>query len=125
MKKNLTSLVLAGSLLGSATVASAQRTDVNFAFGGATANSANALDAFAVQNPASGLDQVLLAIRAQGLDAIKWWREGKYREVAEYCCYDVKVTKLVHEYGARHGFVKYDDKFGQIQEAQVDWSLPE
>ena len=62
---------------------------------------------------------------AQGLDAIRWWREGKYREVAEYCCYDVKVTKLVHEYGAKNGFVKYDDKFGNIQQAEVKWSLPD
>jgi hypothetical protein len=62
---------------------------------------------------------------AQGLDAIRWWREGKFRAVAEYCCYDVKVTKLVHEYGAKNGFIKYDDKFGNIQQVEVDWSLPE
>ena len=62
---------------------------------------------------------------AQGLDAIRWWREGKYREVAEYCCYDVKVTKLVHEFGAKNGYIKYDDKFGNIQTAEVEWDLPE
>ena len=62
---------------------------------------------------------------AQGLDAIRWWREGKYREVAEYCCYDVKVTKLVHEFGAKEGYIKYDDKFGNIQTAEVEWDLPE
>ena len=33
-----------------------------------------------------------------GLDAIRWWREGKLMEIARYCCFDVKVTKLVHEY---------------------------
>ena len=60
---------------------------------------------------------------AQGLDAIRWWREGKYREVAEYCCYDVKVTKLVHEFGAKNGYIQYDDKFGHIQKAEVDWDL--
>lgn len=61
---------------------------------------------------------------AQGLDAIKWWREGKFVEVAEYCCYDVKVTKLVHEYGAKNGFVKYFDRFGNEQQVEVDWKLP-
>ena len=60
---------------------------------------------------------------AQCLDAIRWWREGKYREVAEYCCYDVKVTKLVHEFGAKNGYIQYDDKFGNIQKAEVDWEL--
>ena len=62
---------------------------------------------------------------AQGLDAIRWWREGKCREVAEYCCYDVKVTKLVHEFGAKNGYIKYDDKFGNVQTAEVEWDLPE
>jgi hypothetical protein len=39
---------------------------------------------------------------AEGLDAIKWWREGRVLEIAEYCCFDVKCTKLVHEYGAQN-----------------------
>ena len=56
---------------------------------------------------------------AQGLDAIRWWREGKYREVAEYCCYDVKVTKLVHEFGAKNGYIKYDDKYGNLQSKKI------
>ncbi len=60
---------------------------------------------------------------AQGLDAIKWWREGKVMEIAEYCCYDVKVTKLVHEYGVQNGFVKYEDRFGGQHEVEVDWKL--
>ncbi len=62
---------------------------------------------------------------AEGLQAILWWREGKLMEIAEYCCYDVKVTRLVHEYGARYGHVKYADKFGQINEVEVDWTVPE
>src|SRR6187455_1331411 len=24
---------------------------------------------------------------ADGLDAIRWWREGKVRQIAEYCCF--------------------------------------
>ncbi len=36
---------------------------------------------------------------ADGLEALKWWKEGKIKEIAEYCCYDVKTTMLVHEYG--------------------------
>jgi len=59
-----------------------------------------------------------------GLDAIRWWREGRVMEIAEYCCYDVKVTRLVHEYGAKNGCVHYTDRFGQKQEAKVGWSLP-
>ena len=61
---------------------------------------------------------------AVGTDAIKWWREGKYREVAEYCCYDVKVTKEVYEYGVRNGKVAYVNRFQQRSEIDVSWSLP-
>ena len=60
----------------------------------------------------------------KGIDAIKGWREGRYRDVAEYCCYDVKVTMLVHEYGAKHGHVKFTDRFGQDREVEVKWALP-
>lgn len=60
---------------------------------------------------------------AQGLDAIRWWQEGRILDIAEYCCYDVKVTKAVHEYGVNHGFVKYLDRFGGEQKVEVDWKL--
>ena len=61
---------------------------------------------------------------AVGTDAIKWWRQGKFREVAEYCCYDVKVTKEVHEYGARNGKVAYLNRFKQPDEVEVEWNFP-
>jgi len=59
---------------------------------------------------------------AGGLDAIKWWREGRVMEIAEYCCFDVKVTKLVHEYGAAHKELFYTDRFGRRQRMEVGWS---
>ena len=62
---------------------------------------------------------------AVGTDAIKWWQEGKIMAIAEYCCFDVKVTKLVHEYGAKHGLVKYRNRFNQSIEIPVDWRMPE
>jgi DEAD/DEAH box helicase domain-containing protein len=65
---------------------------------------------------------------ADGLDALKWWQEHKRTgqpepllKIAEYCCYDVKVTKMVHEYGREHGFVKFADRNGQIQQCAVSW----
>ena len=58
---------------------------------------------------------------ADGLDALKWWQQGKVAQIAEYCCYDVKVTKCVHEFGMEHGFVKYHDRNGREQQVKVDW----
>ncbi|MEK0446100.1 MAG: hypothetical protein RLZZ399_1421 [Verrucomicrobiota bacterium] len=57
-----------------------------------------------------------------GLDAIRWWREGKLMEIAEYCCFDVKCTKLVHEHGAAHKELQYVDKFQNRRSVSVDWS---
>ncbi len=65
---------------------------------------------------------------ADGLDALRWWQEHKksgefepLRKIAEYCAYDVKVTKHVHEYALDNGFLKYDDKSGRLAEVVVDW----
>ena len=58
---------------------------------------------------------------AEGLDAIRWWREGKMMEIAEYCCFDVKVTRMLHEHGVEHREVFYDDKFARRQRVEVDW----
>jgi hypothetical protein len=61
---------------------------------------------------------------ADGMDAIRWWRSGTpedFLKIAEYCCYDVKVTKLVHEYGRENGQILYTDKFGQRRACKVSW----
>lgn len=67
---------------------------------------------------------------ADGLEAVRWWREyektGEFtllRNIAEYCAYDVKVTRLVHEYGIQHGQVKYIDKTtNQATSVEVNWT---
>jgi hypothetical protein len=59
---------------------------------------------------------------AEGLDAIRWWREGRVLDVAEYCCFDVKCTKLVHEYGATHRQLFYTDRFQQKKKVAVEWN---
>jgi len=58
---------------------------------------------------------------AEGLQAIKWFREGKLMEIAEYCCFDVKITKMVYDYGATYKQVFFDDRFGRRQKVEVDW----
>ena len=58
---------------------------------------------------------------AEGLDAIRWWREGRVMEIAEYCCFDVKVTRLVHEHGCRHKELFFHDRFAQRQRVPLDW----
>jgi DEAD/DEAH box helicase domain-containing protein len=75
-----------------------------------------------------GLDAVASASlgvgkTGDGLDAIRWWREGKLLEIAEYCCFDVKCTKLVHEFGVANRKVQYDDRFKQRKSVAVEGVL--
>jgi DEAD/DEAH box helicase domain-containing protein len=58
---------------------------------------------------------------SEGLQALRWYREGKMMEIAEYCCYDVKITKLVHEYGVTHRQIFYTNKFGKKIAVPVSW----
>lgn len=58
---------------------------------------------------------------ADGLDAIRWWREGKILDIAEYCCFDVKVTRLVHEYGRDQKRLFFLDRFQQKRQVEIDW----
>jgi DEAD/DEAH box helicase domain-containing protein len=58
---------------------------------------------------------------AEGLQAIEWFKQGKLAEIAEYCCYDVKITKLVHEHGAQHKQLHYTNKFGKKLTVPVKW----
>ena len=62
-----------------------------------------------------------LSKTADGLDAIRWWQQGEILKIAEYCCFDVKVTKCVHEFGRDNGFVKYLDRAQRLQQAKVQW----
>ncbi len=58
---------------------------------------------------------------AEGLQAIRWFKDGKLAEIAEYCCYDVKITKLVHEYGVQHRQLHYANRFGKKLTVPVKW----
>lgn len=60
---------------------------------------------------------------AEGMQAIQWFREGRLLEIAEYCCYDVKITRMVHEYGMQYGEVHYNNRFGRKQTVSVKWRV--
>ncbi len=48
---------------------------------------------------------------ADGLQAVRWWREGEVDKVKKYCEQDVKVTKKVFEYALKHGHVMFKDGY--------------
>jgi DEAD/DEAH box helicase domain-containing protein len=58
---------------------------------------------------------------AEGLQAIQWFKEGKLLSIAEYCCYDVKITRLVHEYGQQQKQLHYFNRFNKKLTVPVNW----
>ena len=59
---------------------------------------------------------------ADGLQAIKWYREGKIDELISYCKDDVEITRRLYEYGEHHGYVCYQDRYaGEKKKVVVEW----
>jgi len=58
---------------------------------------------------------------AEGMQAIRWFKDGRLADIAEYCCYDVKLTKLVHEYGRQHRQLHYHDRMDKKRTVPVKW----
>jgi len=38
-----------------------------------------------------------------GLDALRWFKQGRFDLITKYCLDDVRLTKEVYDYGQRHG----------------------
>jgi DEAD/DEAH box helicase domain-containing protein len=59
---------------------------------------------------------------ADGLQAIKWYREGKTKELIAYCKDDVEITYRIYEYGKHNGYVYYQDRYsGKKKKIIVNW----
>ncbi len=58
-----------------------------------------------------------------GLQAVRWWREGKIDEIKKYCEQDVRVTKKIFDYALAHGHVKFKDgsRKREIPLTTEDW----
>jgi hypothetical protein len=57
-----------------------------------------------------------------GLEAIQWWKEGKFDKVREYCLDDVRITNELYLHAKKHGSLKYKDYDG-VREIKLDTSL--
>jgi DEAD/DEAH box helicase domain-containing protein len=63
-----------------------------------------------------------------GLDAIKWWNEGKKDLIKEYCEKDVLITKNLFLYAMENKKLFFLDKNGKKIEASIDisqWKINE
>ncbi|MBI1927410.1 ribonuclease H-like domain-containing protein [Candidatus Poribacteria bacterium] len=51
---------------------------------------------------------------ADGLQSVRWWKEGKVDLVSAYCRKDVEVTKRLYEYACRNGYLRFTDRLGRM-----------
>lgn len=58
---------------------------------------------------------------ADGIQSVKWFRDGELGKVAEYCKADVDITRRVYEFGRENGFVHYYSKLGSKLKVPVNW----
>lgn len=58
---------------------------------------------------------------ADGLIALQWWKEGKIREIIDYCRQDVKVTKDLYLYGQKNSHLLFQNKAKMKVRIPVDW----
>ena len=58
---------------------------------------------------------------ADGLQAIRWFREGNTEKLAEYCKHDVDITRRLHEFGKNEGYLLFEHSQRGILRIPVDW----
>lgn len=56
-----------------------------------------------------------------GLDAVRWYREGELEKLAEYCRRDVEATHQIYRYGKEHGHVLLRDRYRGSRRVPVSW----
>ena len=58
---------------------------------------------------------------ADGLQAVRWWREGRVEEILNYCQQDVEVTRRIYEFGKQFRYIQYYDRQYRIKRVAVAW----
>lgn len=60
---------------------------------------------------------------ADGLQALRWWKEGNLEAISRYCRDDVELTRRLYLYGLEKGYVLFSNKAGQRVRVPADFRL--
>jgi DEAD/DEAH box helicase domain-containing protein len=58
---------------------------------------------------------------ANGLLALKWWKEGRIRDIVDYCIKDVELTHDLFLFGRKNQYLLFKNKAGQKVRVPVSW----
>lgn len=73
--------------------------------------------------PLGHLAEVTLGVpkTADGLQALRWWQQGRLREIIDYCKHDVQITRDLYLYGKSKGYLLFNNKAGNTVRIPVSW----
>lgn len=58
---------------------------------------------------------------ADGLQALKWWKQGRVDEIVAYCRQDVRITRDLYLFGKKNGYLLFNNKTGETVRIPVKW----
>jgi DEAD/DEAH box helicase domain-containing protein len=58
---------------------------------------------------------------ADGLQSLRWWKEGRLDRIEEYCRKDVEMTRRLWELGRDRGYLLYRGRKGDVLRLPVEW----
>ena len=59
---------------------------------------------------------------ADGLQAIEWYKTGKFDDLVEYCKKDVEITRQLYMFGKMNKYILYYDKYQRsVLKLPVEW----
>jgi DEAD/DEAH box helicase domain-containing protein len=58
---------------------------------------------------------------ADGLQAVRWYQEGRIQDILDYCQQDVEVTRQLYDYGQKYKHLKFRDRNYRERMVQVSW----
>ena len=56
-----------------------------------------------------------------GMQAVRWWREGKLEKIMDYCQEDVALTLGLYLHGRDNGHILFTNKAKKLVRLAVDW----
>ncbi len=59
---------------------------------------------------------------ADGLQALRWWKQGRIQDIIDYCTMDVKLTRDIFRYGRDKGYLIFRNRDHVRVRIPVDWS---
>jgi DEAD/DEAH box helicase domain-containing protein len=58
---------------------------------------------------------------ADGLQALRWWQQGRIDDIIAYCKMDVKLTRDLFEFGRQKGYLIFRNRQQRKIRIPVDW----